>query len=137
LSWHFTESYVLAEHRRCFEVRVGTERLRPELVSVGRSAPDLNGPVYVYNDLIWFPYSGSIGWSDIAVIVHIDKLCPLYRILKVASLSRINETRRRISAISDTHFSTKGIFEQSRMFASFGTRKSDLRCATWFHVRSI
>jgi hypothetical protein len=92
--------------------------------------------VYVYDDLIWLLYYDSIGWSDIAVVVYVDNLRPLSHILKEASIPRINEMRRRISAMHDTHFSTKGIFEKLRMFVRFGTRKSDLHCATWLHIRS-
>jgi hypothetical protein len=92
-------------------------------------------PVYVYNDLIWLPYYDSIGWSNIAVVVHVDNLDPLYRVLKEASVSRVNEMRRKIAAMYNTHFSSRAAFEQLRLFVKFGTRKSDLRCTKWLHTR--
>jgi hypothetical protein len=88
-------------------------------------------PVYVYDDLIWLPYSDSIGWSQIGFVSHVDSLLDLARSLKGVPAWRVSEMRKNIVSLYSTHFTIKAVIEQSLKVFQSGFTRSDLRCGTY------
>ena len=90
-------------------------------------------PVYVYTDICWLPYFGSLDWSSFAFIVRIgSNTAELGRFMHmVSSLTDedVAKMRKRVRSLYHSHFTVNGSMNQLFLFLKYGFEASDLRCA--------
>lgn len=88
-------------------------------------------PIYVYNDIIWLPYYDSINWNSFSIVTHIFDINKTVDRIKNTSQFEIENMRKRILSLYNSHFTIKAVFNQIKLFLRYGFVKSDLRCATY------
>jgi hypothetical protein len=94
-------------------------------------------PIFVYNDVIWIPYCGSLNWSEFAFITRYDELQQQMDVISNISPQDVRRMRMRIRKLIPTHFSRQGVWNQILALFHGGFQGSDLRCAKRTHMRDL
>jgi hypothetical protein len=94
-------------------------------------------PVFVYNDLIWLPYYDSLNWFQFVIVTWYDRFERQLDVTINTSADHTARMRLRIRELFPTHFSPQGVWRQIFAFLNAGFQNSDLRCASYTHMRDF